>query len=111
MTLPGEFNQCIVAYTSDTGVVFTISQCQQNAIIVSNPIVGTRTNQGIPEFWNLRYVRLQCVVGSKTYQRKIVIADPNNPIFKGTQRTVNIEGQIWLVTGCKGERMRGPKAQ
>lgn len=111
MTAPGEFNQAIVAYTSDTGDVFTISMRESNALLVGNTIVDTRSNQGIPEFWNLRFIRLQTVSGGRTYQRKIIISNPNNPLFTGSQRLLNIDGVVWIVTGCKGERMRGPKAQ
>ena len=111
MTLPGAFDQAIVAYTSDTGTVFTISQRRDNALLVGNQIVSERTNQGIPEFWNLRFIRLQTVHLGRTYQRKIVIGSPTNPLFTGMQRLLNIDGVTWIVTGCKGERMRGPTAQ
>lgn len=113
MTFPGEFDQAIVEYTSDTGEKFTISQKQTNALALGNAIVSERGKQGTPEFWNLRYIIVQYVLPSnnRTYQRKYVISSATNPLFLGTQKTLNLDGVQWLVTGCKGERMRGPRAQ
>ncbi len=112
MTFPGEFDQAIVAYTSDSGEQFTISQKLTNAFAVGNTIVPTRTNQGIPEFWNFRTITIQTVVPVtyKLYKRKLVIGDPNNPYFVGTVNTLGIDGVVWRITSRKGERRRGPYA-
>jgi len=108
MTLPGEFNQVIIAYTTDDGVVMTTSQKIGMAQAVNNPIVAMRSNQGIPERWQYRHIRIVTVYGGTIYWRRCVISNPNNPIFVGTQKTINIQGVVWQIWERKGESRRGP---
>lgn len=86
----------------------TTSQKRSLAVAVRNPIVPQRTNQGIPERWHYRYIRIVTVYGGEIYWRKVIISNANNPIFTGSQKTLNIDGVIWQIWERKGESRRGP---
>lgn len=110
MTLPGECNQAIIIYTSDGGEVLTLSQKRETALAVGNPISATRSIQGLPEKWKLRYISIMTVRNGALYERRVVICSNQNPLFTGLQNTVRISGWIWQVTGRHGENRRGPFA-
>jgi len=108
VTRPGEFNQCIISYVTDAGVTMTASEKLTMAQAVGNPIVALRTNQGIPERWHYRYIRIVTIYGGRTYWRKVIISSAQNPIFVGTKKTLLIDGIVWQVWERKGESRRGP---
>jgi hypothetical protein len=108
MSLPGEFNQAIIAYQSDDGVVFTVSQKLETALALNNPTVFTRGVQGRPEMYRLRTITVMTVRNFELFERKLVVASPDNPMFTGDVSTVTISGWIWKITGRKGEKRRGP---
>lgn len=112
MTSPGEFDQVIIAYFSDDGETYTISMKAELALALDNPIVETRTNQGVPEKWRFRTITIVTVLTSpfRSYQRELIVSDPNNPYFLGTTNTINIGGTTWRITARRGEKRRGPFA-
>jgi hypothetical protein len=108
MSLPGENNQSIVNYLSDTGEVFQIMQKEKDRAVVQNPAAPTRPNQGPPPRWKLRCITIQCVVKGKRYSRNIVVSDPNNPYFKQDgARQIAVDGFNWTITHRRGESARG----
>lgn len=113
LTFPGEFDQAICLYKSDTGTLFTVSQKRETALALGNQIVDSRINEGVPERWRFRTISVQYLLVStyRVYQRDYIICDPLNPLFTGQQNTVVIDGATWRVTGRHGEDMRGPMAQ
>lgn len=110
MALPGEGNQVICRYITDAGEVLTINMKRELAINVSNQVTDVRTVQGKPEMWKLRSITIQTISGNRLYKRRITICNHNNPLFLGTQQTLNVDGVVWRVTGRRGERRRGPYA-
>lgn len=109
MSLPGENNQYIVNYLTDTGEVIQISQKAKDSTAVGNIRAPFRQRQGPPPRWKLRYIRIQIVRDGWRYERKIVISDANNLLFRSDgPKTVNIDGAIWTVVGRVGESARGP---
>jgi hypothetical protein len=107
MSVPGEFNQHAIRYVADDGQTFTVSQKLSNAIAVGNTVVPRGNNQGFPERWRLRYIWCATIYGGKYYKRQIIVGDANNPVFVGTKKTVQLDGQTWMVKGRKGESTRG----
>jgi hypothetical protein len=108
MTRPGEFEQAIYAYRTDEGEILTISLKRSLADLVGNPQVPMRLAQGRPERWHFRTITIQTVFGSEVFTRRIVICDPRNPLFRGTQNLLPIDGVMWRVTSRRGEYRRGP---
>ena len=108
MTLPGEFNHSIIAYTSDNGTTYTYSQKTELATLVANTIVPYRFEQAIPERWRLRTITIATVYGGRYYTRRIVIGSNTNPLYIGFRNSVDIQGVTWRVIGRTGEYRRGP---
>jgi hypothetical protein len=108
MSLPGENNQAIINYAADTGEIFQISQKAKDATAVGNFPAPFRQNQGLPPRWKGRYVTIEVVVAGQLYSRRLVIADANNPIYRGQQNTVVIDGVTWRVKSRNGESAIGP---
>lgn len=111
MTLPGEFKHCIVNYTTDDGILLTVSQKKQLAEIVNNPITLIRGKaQGIAERGRLRTITIATIHGGTYFKREIVICRVDNPLWRGSQKTVTIQGVTWFVIERRGEYRRGPFA-
>lgn len=108
MTRPGEFEQAVYAYLTDENQVITISLKRSLADLVGNQQVTQRFAQGKPERWKLRTITIQALSGGELYSRRVVICEAENPLFKGTQNFIAIDGVLWRVTSRRGEYRRGP---
>lgn len=108
MTRPGENDKAIVLYVTDEGTSLSILQKASMAAAVNNLVLPMHQQQGIPERWRLRHIFIGTVSGGRYYRRKVVIGNPQNPLFTGQFSFVVIDGIQWVIIERKGESRRGP---
>ena len=100
-----DFSRVQIEYTADNAAALAVPQRAAVATAVGNTPTAASL-PGRPSRWKLRCIYLVTpVTGAITNRKRVVIGDPTNPLYVGTDSDIAaLDGVGWRVEGRIGEK-------
>lgn len=93
-------------YVSDTSTSYQVRTDSDNA--AAGGFAAATNEPVLPKGMKMRYLNVYLQDGTKTYRKKLYVAEANSTIYaKEDGDTVAIDGATWTVSGRTGEKKRG----